>query len=158
MGTTIETITIEGEKFRRYVVSLQDRFLPNNEASPTRDKNRPWESVDVINLYEQESGTIIFLKGNHFGADYRIRVNGDDLEIWREIERNGLKGPIDSIVSWEEYPNGAKIEQGLIRKGSRCLMPYFSYDKSKPKLESVQKPKDLWIDTYLIVYLQKPEK
>ena len=152
--------TVPHDKFfEEYVKSVLATFTPNNEISPTKDENCPWEQVDYVDLREQELGTVIFLRGIHRGADYRIRINKDNhVGVWRNLGANGLTGPLESIASWQGSPEGVKVEEGIIRTGSYSLIPYFSYDKSKSGLESVLRPTDIWGDAYLLIFLQKPEK
>ena len=66
---------IPHSNFQEYIQSVLKTFIPNQEISPRRDESIQWERVDFVELGKQKAGTIIFLKGQHAGADYRIRIN-----------------------------------------------------------------------------------
>jgi len=150
--------TIPHDKFQEYTNAVLATFTPNKEISPTKDEKISWERVDSVNLYEQDPGTVIFLRGRHPSADYRIRVNESNLDVWKNSDRNGLTASIESIVSWQGSPEAVKVEEGIIKRGSYSMMPYFSYDTTKPKLKSVERPTDIWGDGYLLIYVQKQGK
>lgn len=142
--------------FTAYIAKVLGSFSPNSEISPVRDEKLSLDRFDFIDLNDQEPGALIFLRGRHSGADYRLRVNQNrTVDIWRDIGTNGLKAPLECIVSWVGSPEGSKIEEGLVRAGSYSLMPYFSYDRTKTPLESVKKPNDIWGDIYLLIFKQK---
>ena len=64
------------------------------------------------------------------------------------------------FIKYNGSPACVKVEEGIIRKGSYTIMPYFSYDKSKPELQSALKPgpMDRWQNPYLLIFVQKPKK
>lgn len=146
---------IEHNKFQEYVRLVLETFNPNREVSPVRDENLPIERAEFVELHKEKPGTVIFVRGRHAGADYRIKINDGDLEVWRNSDANGLRCPLESIVSWQGSAEGVKVEEGIIRAGSYTLMPYFSYDESKIKSESAMKPTDIWGDPYLLILVQR---
>src|SRR3989344_1026890 len=149
---------IQHSYFQPYIQTVLKTFIPNEEISPRRDESLQWKQVDLVELGKQKPGTILFLRGQHAGADYRIRINERDLDVWRNTDANGLRGPLESIVSWQGLPDGVKVEEGVIRTGDYSLMPYFRYDKSKPKSQSTLRPTDIWGDAYLFIFIQSPRK
>ena len=140
------------EEFGEYMRQIQDSFLPNDEyGSPELDRNREYHQPDRVDLRELPDKSVVFIRGRSAGADYRIRVDdtdeGRNVNIWRNIQANGLVGPLESVVSMVE---GLTFEEGVIIKGeSQLAMPYFRY-----KNDSVEKPTDTWMDIPLIVLVQ----
>jgi hypothetical protein len=74
------------------------------------------------------------------------------------MDANGLRAPLESIISWQGSEEGVRVEEGVIRLGSYAFMPYFSYNRFKDKLESVMNPTDFWPDTYTLILVQRIKK
>ncbi len=138
-----------------YLHRVQESFLPNQEyISPELDENRECHKVDRVDLRELPDKSTVFIRGVSFGADYRIRVDdttqGRKVNIWRNMDANGLTAPLESIVSMVD---GLTFEEGVIIKGnSQLTMPYFRY-----KNNSVEKPTDMWMDIPQIILIQYAE-
>ena len=156
----MKVIPFGRRRFDEYTGSVLETFEPNSGNYPSWNENVSWEERDSLDLKEQKKGTIVFVKCFAVKSDYVIEINNRYLEIWNydENERNGLRCPIESIVSLERTGEGIKVEEGVLRNRNFSLMPHFCYDKSKPKLESALKPAESWSVAYMVIWVQKQKK
>jgi hypothetical protein len=135
------------QEFYAYMNKIRESFSPNQEyESPRLNQSREFRQVDRIDLRELPQRAVVFLKGAHQGEDYRIRLtDGKNIDIWRNIDANGLTAPLESIASTE----GFIFEEGIIVKRKQLVVPYFRYEGSR-----VEKPTDLGFSVPLVVLVQ----
>ena len=135
------------QEFYAYMNRIRESFSPNREyESPRLDQSRKFKQVDRIDLRELPHRAVVFLKGAHQGEDYRIRVNdGESIDIWRNIDANGLTAPLESIAA----TGGFTFEEGIIVRRKQLVVPYFTY-----KGNQVEKPTDMGFSVPWIVLVQ----
>ena len=139
------------EEFYEYFRRIQESFSSNKEyGSPTLDKSREYLGVERVDLRQLPDRAVVFLKGMHLGEDYRIRVDdtgdGRVINIWRNIEANGLVAPLESIAS---TAGGLAFEEGVIIRKSQVVVPYFRYTGV-----DVEKPADIGMSSPVVLLVQ----
>jgi len=138
------------QEFYKYMNRIRESYSPNQEyKSPTLDKQRPFEQADRVDLKALPDKAVVFLKGAHLGEDYRLRVDiskdGREINIWRNIDANGLTAPLESIASTA----GLIFEEGIIVRNKQLIVPYFRY-----KGVEVEKPTDMGLSVPLVILVQ----
>jgi len=162
MNVLFSMMHLDSQQFHIRIGSLLDRFKPNNEVfEAIRQKEKiqlnpeQCEDLDSITLLRQEPGTVISVKGA--SRNYIVRINDGTLDIWGNLKSNGLRGPLEGIVSFLE--TGSKesydLEQGVMRKTYGFSMPLLRYDQTKPPEKSAIKPNAPWLDKYEHIYVWK---
>jgi len=149
---------INRNKFSKRINSMLKLFEPNNEIFEKIGVNQDIsvETVDLIDLREQNPETLIWVMGSSFAAMYIIRINRGSLDIWRNTGNNGFRGSLESVFShYSISKEEVEFEEGIIRKDSRFYMPYFKYDLSKLPEMSVLKPDNWWVDEYRDIKIRK---
>lgn len=159
---------LNSQQFFKRIGYLLSRFKPNNETfEEVKQKEKiaittgqinlgqAFKDTDLIILGEQEPGTIISVKG--ISREYIVRVNKGSADVWHNHNTNGLRGPLEGIVSFLEHGRHESydLEEGVLRKTHGSGMPLFIYDMTKPREASALEPKGTWLDKYEHIYVWK---
>ena len=158
-------VHLNSQQFHKRIGYLLNKFKPNTEVfEEIRQKEKlqmnpgQCEDRDLIILKEQKPGTFISAEGSEL-RKYLIRINKGTLDIWQNPKANGLRGPLECIVSFLETGKHESfdLEEGVMRKAYGFSMPLFIYNGTKPLERSAIKPKGPWLDKYGHIYVWKKE-
>ena len=146
----------ELEFMNRYLkpnLSYVANHIPCMERSPLLRYHEVQE-LDVLSL---SNNSQIFLKGDDDSYDYKIRINNDKtIDIWTNSEREGVKGSIDSLLSWKVVKNDEiEVLEHKLVKGYNVLLPVINFNQLKPTLNCVNIPKKFLNETYFFIVYQK---
>lgn len=148
-------IHLNSQQFHKRIDSLLRKFKPNNEVFEAKRIIGPLEDLDLIIVAEQEPGTVILAEGA--AREYMVRINKGSVDVWHSLKANGLRGPLECIVSFLEIgkKESYDLEEGVMKKTQGYSMPLFIYNQTKPPERSALKPQGPWIDKYEHIYVWK---
>ena len=160
-------IHLNSQQFHERIGYLLNKFKPNNEVfEEIRQKERipieegqtdldHFKDADLIIVGEQEPGTVILAKG--ISREYIVRINKGSVDVWHNHNTNGLRGPLECIVSFLGLGQHESfdIEEGVMKKTQGYSMPLFIYNITKPPERSAIKPQGPWLDKYEHIYVWK---
>lgn len=148
-------IHLNSQQFHERIGYLLNKFKPNNETFEEKRIIGPLEDMDLIILKEQEPGTVILVEG--ISRKYIVRINKGSVDVWHHHNTNGLRGPLECIVSFLETGKHESfdLEEGVMKKTQGYSMPLFIYNQTKPSERSALKPQGPWLDKYGHIYVWK---
>jgi len=140
------------EEFGKYIGRIQESYVPNSEfSSPRMEEGREYHNQERVDLSSIPDKTLVLVKSLQFGADYRIRVDdtegGRKVNIWRNMECNGLTAPLESVAS---LIGEFTFEEGVIKLNKHLIVPYFRY-----KGNSVERPRDMGMQPPVSIIVQQ---
>ncbi|GEM_PF-3437405 len=92
-------------------------FHPNHEPFRYMVDPSSTTSVDRVVLSEIEEGRLFYVYGTSLPAQWMMRVNeteqGGVVHIWRDLDADGLVGPIERIVLRDTKRKDTLCELGI---------------------------------------------
>ncbi len=156
-------IHLDCQQFHERIGSLLNKFKPNTEVfEEIRQKEKlqidpsQCKDIDLIILKEQELGTVISVEGSGL-RKYLLRINKGTFDIWQNPKANGLRGPLECIISFLETGKHESfdLEEGVMKKTYGFSLPLFLYNGTKPLERSAIKPQGPLLDKYEHIYVWK---
>jgi len=156
---------ITEQKLGAVLWDIVESFKPNDEDCPYSflDITKNLKRTELIDLTQLPPNSFLYVHGSHTRASYwLLRLNEEKgqrvVDVWRDLDTNGLRAPIDKIISVEIKGSDEKtlwiVERGIIRQGFNMAFPYFSYEDSPERggKKSVILPETYWMDSYRSIF------
>ena len=126
---------ITEQKLGAVLWDIVESFKPNDEDCPYSflDITKNLKRTELIDLTQLPPNSFLYVHGSHTRASYwLLRLNEEKgqrvVDVWRDLDTNGLRAPIDKIISVEIKGSDEKtlwiVERGIIRQGFNMAFQY----------------------------------